>query len=132
MEVSMEHNSASKNLSTAHWAWNLSPLAALLWVGGAAAYIFRPMQTEATPALLKWIIALLMLVNAAVIIWLGRGLRRQSKLFYYLALGYLAFNILLTIFDDFGIADLVYLLYAGALFVLLLLSKRNFSGPPKQ
>jgi hypothetical protein len=78
---------------------------------------------------MKWIIALLMLCNAAVIVWLGRRLLKQGKPFYYLALAYLFINILLTITDDFGIADLVYLLYAVAVFVLLLLSKKKFISP---
>ena len=128
----MDKNSFTQIPTPARWAWNLSLLTAFLWVVVAATYSLRPWQTESTPPPLKWTISQLMLVNAAVIVWLGRGLRRQSRPFYYPALGYLAFNILLTIFDDFGTADLIYLLYAGALFILLLVFKRNFTGSPQQ
>ncbi len=68
----------------------------------------------------------MMLGNAAVIVWLGYGLRKGRKLFYYLSLGYLVFNVLLTIADDFGMLDLIYLVYVGVLFVALLLSRRKF------
>jgi anaerobic C4-dicarboxylate transporter len=117
--------------STARWVLTLSLLTALFWVVVAVAYLLRPWQTDNPMPIMKWIIAFLMLCNAAVIVWLGQRLLKQAKPFYYLALGYLAVNILLTIFDDFGMADLIYLLYAGALFVLLLVSKRKFTGLPQ-
>jgi lysylphosphatidylglycerol synthetase-like protein (DUF2156 family) len=109
-------------------AWTLSLLTALIWIIVAAAYIVRPALTETPISLLQWIIALLMLVNAAIIVWLGHGLRKGDKLVYYLSLAYLLFNVLLPIADDFGLADLVYLLYTVALFVLLLLARRSFTG----
>ncbi len=112
----------------ARWAWTLSLLTALVWVVIAAAYLIRPALAGTPIPLLQWIIALLMLVNAAVIVWLGHGLCKERKLFYYLSLAYLLFNILLTIADDFGIADLIYLLYVVALFVLLLLARKNFTN----
>ncbi len=125
----MDDNFSSQNPSTIRWVWILSLLTALFWVVVAAVYIVRPWQNGTPISLMKWIIALLMLCNAAVIVWLGRRLLKQGKPFYYLTLAYLFINILLTITDDFGIADLVYLLYAVALFVLLLLSKKKFISP---
>lgn len=116
---------SSTNSSTGRWVRILSWLTALFWIVVAAAYIIRPLQNGIPISPVKWIIALLMLCNTAVIVWLGQRLLHQSKPFYYLALAYLFVNILLTITDDFGIADLVYLLYAVGLFVLLLLSKRR-------
>jgi len=98
-----------------------------LWVIVAAAYLIRPALAGTPISLLQWIIALLMFGNTAVIIWLGHGLRKGHKLFYYLSLAYLAFNMVLTITDDFGIADLLYLVFIGMLFIALLLSKRKFT-----
>ena len=69
----------------------------------------------------------MMFGNTAVIIWLGHGLRKGHKLFYSLSLAYLAFNMVLTITDDFGIADLLYLVFIGMLLIVLLLSKRKFT-----
>lgn len=108
------------------WAWTLSLCTALLWIVIAAAYLIRPALSGTPISSLEWVIALLMLGNAVVIVWLGHGLRKGRKSFYYLSLAYLLFNILLTITDDFGIPDLIYLVYVGVLFVVLLLSKRKF------
>jgi lysylphosphatidylglycerol synthetase-like protein (DUF2156 family) len=110
----------------ARWAWILSLSIALFWMVVAAAYVLRPWLTGTPISLLKWIITLLMFGNAATAVWLGQGLQKQRKPFYYLALGYLAVNIVLTITDDFGIADLTYLLFMGALFITLLRSKEKF------
>jgi lysylphosphatidylglycerol synthetase-like protein (DUF2156 family) len=110
----------------ARWVWILSLLIALFWMVVAAAYVLRPWLTGTPISLLKWIITLLMYGNAATAVWLGQGLRKQRKQFYYLALGYLGVNIVLTISDDFGIADLTYLLFIGVLFITLLRSKGKF------
>ena len=123
----MENQSPGPFPRPARWAWTLSLLTALLWVVIAAAYLIRPALAGRHIFLLQWVIALLILGNAAVIVWLGHGLRKGRKRFYYLSLAYLLFNILLTIFDDFGIADLVYLVYAVALFVLLLLARKKLA-----
>jgi lysylphosphatidylglycerol synthetase-like protein (DUF2156 family) len=110
----------------ARWAWTLSLCTAFLWIVVATAYLIRPALSGTHISSLEWVIALLMLGNAVVIVWLGHGLRKGRKSFYYLSLAYLLFNILLTITDDFGTADLIYLVYVGVLFVVLLLSKRKF------
>jgi hypothetical protein len=108
------------------WVWILSLSIALFWIVVAAVYISRPWLTGTPISLLKWIITLLMMGNATVAVWLGQGLRKQRKPFYYLALGYLAINIVLTITDDFGLADLTYLLFIGVLFITLLRSMGKF------
>jgi hypothetical protein len=99
----MENRSPAIISRSARWAWALSLLTALPWVIIAAAYLIRPALSGTPISLLQWIIAQLMLGNAAVIIWLGHNLRNGRKLFYYLSLLSLLFNILLTITDDFGI-----------------------------
>ena len=123
----MENQSPAPFPRPALWAWTLSLLTALLWVVIAAAYLIRPALAGRHLFLLQWVIALLMLGNAAVIVWLGNGLRKGSKRCYTMSLAYLLFNIVLTIFDDFGIADLVYLVYAVALFALLLLARKKLA-----
>jgi lysylphosphatidylglycerol synthetase-like protein (DUF2156 family) len=122
----MDRQPSTRIPVSARWAWNLSLLTAFFWVVVAAAYLLRPWSAGTPISTLEWIIALLMLGNAAVIVWLGQGLRKQRRPFYYLALAYLAFNLLLTIADDFGMADLLYLLFVGTLLVILLLSKKKF------
>ncbi|MGE5221670.1 MAG: hypothetical protein ACM3PY_04485 [Omnitrophica WOR_2 bacterium] len=56
------------------------------------------------------------------LVWLGMGIRKQKKLYFYLAVIYLAINLILTITDDFGLADLLYIVLVACLLVFLLLS----------
>jgi hypothetical protein len=119
-------NPISTHLSRpARWVWILSLCTALFWIVVAAVSIIRPALQGASLSTMEWVVALLMLGNAAVIVWLGHGLRKGRKLFYYMSLGYLVFNIVLTITDEFGLLDLIYLIYAGALLVALLLCRKK-------
>ena len=77
-----------------------------------------------------WIIAGLMFVNGAVLIWIGWGLREARRLYFYLALLVLVGNILLTITDDFGIFDLVTLIIAISLLILLLVTRSKYLSAP--
>ena len=77
-----------------------------------------------------WIIAGLMFVNGAVLIWIGWGLREARRFYFYLALLVLAGNILLTITDEFGIFDLVTLIIAISLLILLLVTRSKYLATP--
>jgi lysylphosphatidylglycerol synthetase-like protein (DUF2156 family) len=74
-------------------------------------------------------IAILMFINAAVMIFIGWGLGKQTKQFYYLGLVVLAANIFLTITDEFGWFDLLVLTIYVLLFVLLLASYTRYRPP---
>ena len=71
-------------------------------------------------------IAILMFINSAVMIFIGWGLGKQMKQFYYLGLVVLAANIYLTITDQFGWFDLLVLIIYVLLFVLLLASYNHY------
>lgn len=71
-------------------------------------------------------IAILMFINSAVMIFIGWGLGKQTKQFYYLGLVILAANIFLTITDEFGWFDLLVLTIYVLLFVLLLASYTHY------
>lgn len=100
---------------------------ALFYVNGAfwlvvAVYsvIRQPAGASANPALVAWVIAILMLGNAAAMQWLGWGIGRQNRRFYVLGIVWLAINILLTLTDEFGLYDLLILvLNAGTLALLI-------------
>lgn len=121
----MENSTPVHRSGTARWVWILSLCAALFWIVVAAASITRPALLGMSISTMEWVIALLMIGNAAVIVWLGHGLQKGRKLFYYLSLGYLLFNVVLTVTDDFGLLDLIYLIYAGALFIALLVFRKK-------
>jgi len=74
-------------------------------------------------------IAILMFINSAVMIFIGWGLGKQTKQFYYLGLVILAANIFLTITDEFGWFDLLVLTIYVLLFVLLLASYTHYRPP---
>lgn len=78
------------------------------------------------------IIALLMVANAAVMLWLAWGIGQQSRRFYLLALAVLAVNIVLSITDQVGIWDLISLGVTLALFVLLLATRSHYLGGREQ
>lgn len=78
-----------------------------------------------------WIIAGLMFVNGAVLLWIGWGIREASKFYFFLALLVLVGNIILTITDEFGIFDLIMLVIAISLFILLLLTRSEYLSAVK-
>ena len=77
-------------------------------------------------------IAILMFINAAVMIFIGWGIGKQLKRFYYLGLIVLAANIFLTITDEFGWFDLLVLIIYVLLFALLLASHAHYRPPEDQ
>ncbi len=110
------------------WAWRISLVTALFWVIVAIAYAARPWKSIPDQPVLRWTFALAMLVIAAGIVWLGNGLRKKQRRSYFLALIFLGSNIVVTFFDDFGIGDLIYLLYVIVLFALLIIKRQHFVG----
>ncbi|MGD2206249.1 MAG: hypothetical protein PVH17_05675 [Anaerolineae bacterium] len=75
---------------------------------------------------LAWLIAVLMLANAGVMAWIGWGLGKEPKPFYYLAIPVLAVNILLTVTDEFGLFDLIALLMDVVLLMLLVVTRSRY------
>ena len=123
------NNSPSSTIHpAARWAWFLSLLTALIWIVVAVSYGLRAWQSQPDNPLIRWTVALVMLGIAAGAVWLGNGLHKQRKLFYYLSLAFLGANVVPPIFDDFGLADLIYVLYVITLLVLLILVRKTFTG----
>ena len=69
---------------------------------------------------LRWIMVILAFLTGGVLIILWVFLRRHSKVSYYLALALLSMLSLLTVGDDFGLSDLIYLIIALVPLVLLI------------
>ena len=72
------------------------------------------------------IISLLMFINAAVLIWIGWGIGKGYRLYYYFGLLVLAGNIFLTLTDEFGVFDLITLILAVGLLILLILTRSKY------
>jgi hypothetical protein len=103
------------------WVWPLFLSTAGLWVVFGAIGLARFGPSTGT-----WIVAGLMLANAALLLFVGWGVRRGRYGFFYMALAVLGINMLLTVTDQFGLFDLIYLVVAGTLFVLLLFTRRYY------
>ena len=78
------------------------------------------------PVALFWIIAILMFVNALLLIWIGWRIGRGNKLYYYFGILILAGNIFLTFTDEFGTFDLVTLIINVTLLVLLIATRAKY------
>jgi len=72
------------------------------------------------------VITLLMFFNAAVLIWIGWGIGKGYRLYYYFGLLVLAGNIFLTLTDEFGVFDLITLILAVGLLILLILTRSKY------
>jgi hypothetical protein len=82
--------------------------------------------SSSVPPVMLWIIAILMLVNALLFFWIGWGIGRGNRLYFYFGLILLAGNIFLTFTDEFGSFDLITLIINIVLLVLLIVGHSKF------
>jgi len=83
-------------------------------------------ESSRVPVAMFWIIAILMFVNAFLLIWIGWGIGRGKRLYYYFGLLLLAGNIFLTFTDEFGFFDFVTLIIVVALLVTLIATRAKY------
>jgi len=83
-------------------------------------------EGSSVPAAIFWIIAILMFVNALLLIWIGWGIGKGNYLYYYFGLLMLAGNIFLTFTDEFGFFDLMTLIINIALLALLIATRAKY------
>jgi hypothetical protein len=109
---------------TARW---LFVLLGTIWLVFGVSSITRigDLSSSVSPIVL-WIIAILMFVNALLLIWIGWGLGRGSRLYFYFGLLVLAGNVFLTFTDEFGTLDLITLIINVVLLVMLILGHSKF------
>jgi hypothetical protein len=74
------------------------------------------------------VVALLMVMNAAVMGWLAGRLGRGTTRVFSLAVAILAVNIILTITDEFGLADFAMLVLELATMLVLLAMRDWYRG----
>jgi len=67
-----------------------------------------------------------MLADSAALLVCGLLMKRPGKSIFWLAAGVLGVNILLTIADQFGLIDLLFLLLNIITLVMLIKSRRGF------
>jgi len=103
-------------------------LNAALWIVFGALGLARMVSRPTEPPSIGWIISLLMLANAAVMLWLGWGLGKGRKLFFYLAIPVLVVNSVLSVTDQFGLLDLIALAIDVALLILLIVTRSRYQS----
>jgi hypothetical protein len=101
-------------------------LNALIWlvlsiIIAANAHLARPV----TPGV-RWILAFLSFVMAAIILVLFIFLDRGSRRAYFLSLAIFVFTAVLTIFDDVGLSDIIVLVLNIIPIVLLIINRAVF------
>ena len=98
-----------------------------IWLVISVSSILRIDEMSANvPAAMLWIIAGLVLVNALLMFWVGWGIGRGNRLYFYFALILLAGNIFLTFTDEFGTLDFVVLVLYVILLGILIVGHSKF------
>jgi hypothetical protein len=93
---------------------------ALIWLVAGVAIFFRTRINHAIPSWIFIGMAILMLGYGVILLVLGIGLGTRKKFIYYAALVLIALSVILPIFDDFGLADLLAVI--PAIFAVVYLS----------
>ena len=70
--------------------------------------------------------ALAMFGDAVAMLFCGLQLNKRTKMIFYISISVLALNIFPTIFDQFGLADLLFVLLNIATLVSLILARKEF------
>ena len=70
--------------------------------------------------------AVIMFVDAVAMLFCGLQLNKRTKLIFSLSVFVLMLNILPTIFDQFGLADLLFLLLNLITLAFLLIARKEF------
>jgi MFS family permease len=112
-----------------HFAQALFYMNAVIWLVFAIASIAGILIHNPEQALMSWLIAILMLGNAAALLLSGVLMPRSGRPGFLFALAVVLANIMLTFTDQFGTLDLITLLMDLLLLVLLLLGRKSLSQP---
>lgn len=111
----MENNQTGKMLKLTQGMLFLN---AAVWLVFGVLGVLRAIETGSS---LRWILSTLMFANAAVMIWFGVMLVTGRKWVIFLAILYMALNVVLSVTDQFGWIDalilLLNLIVLGLLFV---------------
>jgi hypothetical protein len=100
-------------------------LNALIWMVAGVAIFFRPRMNLNIPSWIFIGMAILMLGYGMILIGLGIGLGTRKRFFYIAALLMIALSVILPIFDDFGLADLLVVIPAAITLIYLVYNRSN-------
>ena len=76
---------------------------------------------------IRWILTIMMIANAAILIWFGVTIADGESQVFFLAIIYTALNIVLSITDQFGWVDFLILLLNLCLLGLLFVTRHRMN-----
>ena len=82
-------------------------------------------------SMLRWILAIMMMANAAVMLWFGVTIVDGQAQVFFLAILYTALNAVLSITDQFGWVDFLILLLNLCLLGLLFVTRHRMNQVAK-
>jgi hypothetical protein len=98
---------------------------AAIWCVFAILLMTKTTHLGLNAQVFSWIVAVLMVGNAGVMLFLSWGIGKRHRWLFYFALVFLAVNIVLSITDEVGAADLITMAIDIALFALVILTRRR-------
>ena len=115
----MENNQIRKILTLTQ---RMLFLNAAVWVIFGGLGVLRAIETDSS---LRWILSALMVANAIVMLWFGVMIVTGQNWVFFLAILYLALNVVLSITDQFGWIDALILLLNLIVLGLLFVSRQR-------
>ena len=104
---------------------------ALIWLVAGVAIFFRPRMNPTIPSWIFIGMAILMLGYGVILIGLGIALGTRKKFFLYASVVMIALSVILPIFDDFGLADLLAVIPAAVTLIYLVYKRTSILLKPK-
>lgn len=104
-------------------------LNAAVWLAfGISSLLLRAIDEG---SLTRWVITIMMIANAIVMIWFGVMIVTGRKWVFFLAILYMALNVVLSIADQFGWVDALILLLNLIVLGLLFVTRQRMSQTNK-
>jgi hypothetical protein len=104
---------------------------AMIWLVAGVAIFFRQRINHTIPSWIFIGMAILMLGYGVILLGLGIGIGTRKKFYYYAALVMIALSVILPIFDDFGLADLLAVIPAAVTLIYLIYNRISILLKPK-
>ncbi len=102
---------------------------AAVWLAfGVSSLLFRTLDGG---SLTRWVITIMMIVNAMVMIWFGVMIVSGRNWVFFLTILYMALNVVLSITDQFGWIDALILLLNLYLLGMLFITRHKMSRSVK-
>ncbi|MEW5830222.1 MAG: hypothetical protein AB1846_15110 [Chloroflexota bacterium] len=95
---------------------------AVIWLAFGIASLVQA-ASGADPAIWRWVYAVLMLINGGLMLWFGFRIATASRQVFFFAILYVALIIVVSIMDQFGAVDAVFLALNLALLGLLFITR---------